>query len=591
MFRRSLPDLRRGAAFIFGLIPHSARRLQNLGQLLALTLMLLPTMASANLGAATDAVTDDNEVDVSVADTELVASDSPAGQSIVIENIEEDAVGETPMDPVAVSAEELISTGDVWERLRNGFRLDLEIDNPYIEVHRQWFIEHQPYIDRMTARAARYLFHTVAEAEKRGLPTELALLPIIESAYDPFAYSPASASGMWQFIPGTGRMFGLRQDWWYDGRRDVVESTRAAYSFLQELSNKFNGDWQLALAAYNAGPGAVQRAIDRNVAEGKPTDFWSLNLPAETRAYVPRFWAIAQLVRAPQRYGVQFPAVVNKPFFREVALNSQIDLAAAAKLAGLPLRELYQLNPGFSRWATSPAGPHRLLIPTSVSEDFEQLVQELPPPQRVVVQRYRVKRGDTLARIAKRFDLTQAELKRLNKLRGNKLPVGRQLVVARASRAPQDYELSQDQRTARLQSLSVRDKDRLKYRTKKGDTLWSVARKHGVSPRALARWNGLGSRDHLQPGRQLVIHRDKNDESTADIVVAKRSTQRSEKRVAAKTKGDKQRIRYEVKKGDTLFSISRRYDVSVKDIQRWNSTHNSIKPGQDLVIYVASNES
>lgn len=501
------------------------------------------------------------------------ATDAPPEEVVTILPTEDTTSAEDEDEPLLPDMHDIAQAGNLWERARSGFKLDLTLDNDRIAAQRNWYAQHQSHLDRVAIRASRYLFHTVSEAEKRGLPTELALLPIIESAYDPFAYSRASAAGIWQFIPGTGKIFGLKQNWWFDGRRDLIESTRAAYDFLTQLQTKF-GSWELALAAYNAGPGAVQRAIDRNVAEGLPTDFWSLRLPAETMSYVPRFLAMAQLIKSPESFGLSLRPVVDQPYFRIVGTNGQIDLAAAASLAGVSLKELYQLNPGFSRWATDPEGPHRLLVPASLPVDFEQQIAALPAPERMIVEHYRVKRGDNLFKIAKHFGVSPAELKRMNKLRTNRVATGSTLVVTRARASSEAYTLSQDQRIARSEKAEAGKTTR--YKVRRGDTLSSVARKSGVSVLQLARLNGLGAKSRLKPGQSLKILKSQQESST---------------RTASRAGGKKntKRISYEVRKGDTLFSIGKRYNVSVKQIRNWNSASRSIRPGQDLVIFVASN--
>ncbi|MEC7119297.1 MAG: transglycosylase SLT domain-containing protein, partial [Pseudomonadota bacterium] len=282
----------------------------------------------------------------------------------------------TDMQAVEGSRLAVLAHGDVWSRMRAGFKMQFNPHHSRIAAQRSWFVTRQSYLDRLTARASRYLHYTVSEAEKRGLPTELALLPVIESSYDPAATSNAAAAGMWQFIPSTGRIYGLKQTDSYDGRRDVIESTRAAYDFLGSLYNQF-GSWELALAAYNAGPGRVQQAIRRNEAAGLPTDYWSLRLPTETMHYVPRFLAVAQIVKNPSQYDVNFPPIANRPHFREVSLNGQVRLADAAQILGITEQDLYVLNPGFRQGVTSFDGPQRLLIPTSLSPNLDLQVQRL----------------------------------------------------------------------------------------------------------------------------------------------------------------------------------------------------------------------
>lgn len=495
----------------------------------------------------------------------------------VLPEVHETELSEDDLALLALNEDALAEDGNLWDRLRSGFGMDLSQDNERIRVQRNWYAQRQDYLDRVAARAARYLHYTVTEAEKRGLPTELALLPIIESAYDPFAYSHAHAAGMWQFIPGTGRIYGLKQNWWYDGRRDIIESTRAAYDFLSSLYEKF-GSWELALAAYNAGPGAVQRAINRNLAAGRPTDFWSLRLPAETMSYVPRFLGMAQLVKSPEEYGVSLRPVRNQPYFREIATAGQIDLVAAAEIAGLSTKELYQLNPGFNRWATDPEGPHRLLVPASLPMDFEMEIATLPAPERVFTEEYQVVAGDTLYSIARRFDLTAAEVRRLNKLRTDTLTPGQTLVISRPRANSDAYVLSHEQRMNQLQARGATASSRrtVRYTVRRGDTLAAVARRHGMSTAELAKRNGLKPSAHLRIGQRLTVQ--------ADAHPARTTAARS--RHADKS-NNAQRIRYQVKPGDTLYSIGQRYNVSVQQIKRWNGTGKRIRPGQGLVLYVA----
>ncbi|WP_433847146.1 LysM peptidoglycan-binding domain-containing protein [Acinetobacter proteolyticus] len=282
----------------------------------------------------------------------------------------EDLLSATDMRAVEGDRLLVLKHGDVWKRMTVGFKMDLNHWDSRIEAQRSWFISRQPYLDRLSARASRYLYHTVKEAERRGMPTELALLPIIESSYDPAATSSAAAAGLWQFIPSTGRIYGLQQTSLYDGRRDVVESTRAAYEFFGSLYNQF-GSWELALAAYNAGPGRIQQAINRNRAAGLPTDYWSLKLPQETMNYVPRFLAVAQIIKNPNAYGVSLPPIANRPHFREVSLAAPLELNQIASITGLSRAELYALNPGYRGEMVDPMSPMRILIPADLSPSID----------------------------------------------------------------------------------------------------------------------------------------------------------------------------------------------------------------------------
>ena len=268
--------------------------------------------------------------------------------------------------------------GDLWNRLRAGYRMNggQPIYNQRIEGQKSWFTSRQDYLNRLTARASRYIYHTVREAERRNIPTELALLPVIESSYDPSGTSSAAAAGLWQFIPSTGRIYGLNQSSTYDGRRDVIESTRAAYDFLTALHNQF-GSWELALAAYNAGPGRVQKAIDANAAQGLPTDYWSLRLPTETMNYVPRFLAVAEIVAKPEQYGVYLPAIANRQHFRSVPVNYGVSLAEVAQLTGVSYDELERLNTALTSGRVDSSGPQRVIIPNDVSLNTDSKLSAL----------------------------------------------------------------------------------------------------------------------------------------------------------------------------------------------------------------------
>ena len=287
----------------------------------------------------------------------------------------EDLLSATDMRAVEGDRLLVLKHGDVWKRMTVGFKMDLTSWHPRVDAQRAWFASRQPYLDRLSARASRYLYHTVKEAERRGMPTELALLPIIESSYDPAATSSAAAAGLWQFIPSTGRIYGLKQTSLYDGRRDVVESTRAAYEFLGSLYNQF-GSWELALASYNAGPGRIQQAINRNKAAGLPTDYWSLKLPEETMNYVPRFLAVAQIIKNPSQYNVNLPPIANRPHFREVNVGAA-SLNEISAITGLSRAELYQLNPGHRADRIDPESPRKILIPADLSPTIDAKLKNL----------------------------------------------------------------------------------------------------------------------------------------------------------------------------------------------------------------------
>ncbi len=333
---------------------------------------------------------------------------------------------EIPADPAPAPSDGEFA--DLFDRMRAGFALPL-LDDPRVERQIDWYAARPEHLGRAFERGRRYLHHIVEELEARDMPRELALLPVVESAFDPFARSPRRAVGFWQFIPGTGRRYGLEQNWWLDDRRDVLAATRAALEHLEDLNREFDGDWLLTLAAYNAGPGNVRRAIQRNRRVGRPTDFFQLRLPPETRAYVPKLLALAQIARGPERFGVELPAIPDAPYFDRVDVGGQVDLGRIANLAGIPLEELRALNPAFNRFATAPDGPHELLVPVPARELLLEALTALPASERVRFARYRVRRGDSLYAIARRYGVSIEGLRAVNRLRGSLIRPGQELLL------------------------------------------------------------------------------------------------------------------------------------------------------------------
>jgi membrane-bound lytic murein transglycosylase D len=463
---------------------------------------------------------------------------------------------------------------DLWHRSRTRFVLERE-SRPRLSREIEWFARNQAYMDRVSDRARLYLHHIVTEVERRDLPGELAMLPVVESAYQPFAYSHARASGIWQFIPSTGRLYGLRYSWWYDGRRDVVESTRAALDYLEKLHAEFDGDWLLALAAYNSGEGNVRKAIRRNQRAGKPTDFWSLKLPRETRSYVPRLLAISAIVADPGGHGLALKPIPDKAYFAATQLDGQIDLALAADMAQVTLEELYLLNPGFSRWATDPEGPHRLLLPVGAVPDFEQRLADLPADERIRWHRHVIRSGDTLGVIAQKYRTSVAALKQANNLRGTTIRQGRSLIVPMASRSLADYRLSADMRRTMRRAIPGSG-NKIVYRVRRGDSLWKIARRFGVSVNKLARWNGLAKRSVLRPGKRLVIYR---GAAPATPKVRKVATVKTPVLPAGASV-------HVVRRGDNLWTIARRYRLPAGKLAEWNRIPGDalLQPGQTLTL-------
>ena len=272
---------------------------------------------------------------------------------------------------------------NLWNLIRDGLVFDNNINRKKVKNKVAWFSRNQQYITRVVGRADPYLYHIVMKLKEREMPLDLALLPIVESAYQPFALSPSRASGIWQFIPSTGKRYGLKQNWWYDGRRDIVASTDAALDYLESLHKRFNGNWFHALAAYNSGEGNVERAIRKNKKLGKNTDFWTLKLPSETRSYVPSLLAIAEVLKNSDKYKINFGEIKNSSYFEVIDVKTQIDLATVSNLSDLTIDEVYLLNPGFNRWATDPSGPHQILIPVGKAQKFKEKLAELPKSERI----------------------------------------------------------------------------------------------------------------------------------------------------------------------------------------------------------------
>jgi len=466
---------------------------------------------------------------------------------------------------------------DVWIRLRNNYSLPA-LENKRIQREVDWYARHPNYMDRVNKRATPYMHYIVSEIEQRGMPGEIALLPIVESAFQPFAYSHGRAAGIWQFIPGTGRNYGLKQNWWYDGRRDVYASTKAALNYLQRLNKIFDGDWMLALAAYNSGEGTVLKAIRRNKKRGKPTDFWSLRLPRETRSYVPRLLAIAKVVANPESHGIKLAPLENKPFFTRVNTKSQIDLALAAEMADISLDELYKLNPGFNRWATAPKGPHYLLIPVDKANAFESKIASLPNSQRMRWKHHKVKSGETLSHIADKYRISVALLKDSNQLRRNLIRKGQNLIIPVASKTARTYRLSETQRKQKILSSPKSGRNKIVHTVRSGDNLWDISRKYKVNVRALAKWNAMAPRDVLQRGQKLIIW-------TKNSKVARAANLPSQ---LPRNKPIMQRINYVVRRGDSLARIASRFRVRVTDLVRWNTIKKNkyLQPGQRIKLFV-----
>lgn len=441
----------------------------------------------------------------------------------------------------------------LWSRIRAGFLLDpAAIDNPRVDQQRLLFTSQPRYFQSSSARSQLYLHYVVEQIDARGMPQELALLPFVESSYNPMAYSSSHAAGLWQFIPSTGELFSLRQDGWYDGRRDVTASTQAALDYLSSLSETFGGDWLLALAAYNCGPGCVSRAMKRNRELGLPTDYWNLQLPQETMNYVPKLLAMAQVIESPTAYGALLPEVKDEPYFAEVTIEHQLDLHKAAELASITPEELIRLNPAFKQRVITPKGPYQLLVPIVTADQFIAGLADLPANEYVSFLRHHVRPGDTLSKIASHYQVSVSAIKQANEMDGNTILVGQTLMLPGATdSAPQG-------RAARAVATAAP----LTYKVQPGDSLWAIAKRHGLSVNAITRDNGL-STPALRVGQQLILASTGEDGGVAG-----------------------RKVVYTVKPGDSLYSIAREFKVQIDHIRDWNQLGSVLRPGQQITLHL-----
>ena len=486
----------------------------------------------------------------------------------------------------------------VWERLLSLYSLP-DIQNPRIDRELYWYLDHPASLAILQQRAEPYLNHILDEIEAKNIPGELALLPVVESAFVPDAYSKADASGLWQFIPSTGREYGLQQNSWYDGRRDIYASTKAATTYLKELSQEFEGDWLLALASYNCGKGRVRKSIERNEYRDLPTDYWSLDLPEETEDYVPRLLAIAKLFAHADEYNVHLQHIPNRPYFEVIDIKSPLDLHKAAKLANTPLYAFLKLNPGFNRSSTAPEGPHRLLVPVGQAQAFKRNLAMLPYSERVTIKQfddeqvayvrpqemhqekpvptrwdvapkilptqYKVKYGDNLASIANRNNTTIKMLRMANNLDSNTVRSGTRLHIP--------SQASSDTVPSFTKASKTKSPSSQVYAVKKGDTFFNISQRFSVTPKDIANWNNVTLKTALIPGRKLTIKSINPQLASASSSI--------------------RLVTYTVGKGDSLIQISRKFNVSTADLRKSNAATlvRGLRPGQKLKIIVDNNQS
>lgn len=392
---------------------------------------------------------------------------------------------------------------DVWEVLRNQMSLPHETSQPAVQEQIRWLAAHPHYMQEVARKSEPYIYHILTEIKNRGLPGELALIPIIESAFDPFAYSGAGAAGLWQIMPETAKDLGLKRDWWFDGRRSVRSSTDAALNYLQYLKKYFNGNWILAIAAYDAGEGTIGRSIKANVRKGSTPNFWALPVPKETRAYIPRLLALAEIIKNPERYKIKLHPIPYIPYFTEVNVGSQIDLNHAAKLAGISYNEFIKLNPGFNRWTTDPnQSQHKILIPKEKVQHFHRNLAKIPQDKKSQWVRYVIQKHDTLASIAKRSQTTVTVLKKLNNLQSHTVKPGLSILVP--GKNPTGTFQKNTATSLPLATPTLRKK-RVVHIVQPHENFNILEKKYGVLASEIRVWNKLHKNSTLKKGQQLVI--------------------------------------------------------------------------------------
>ncbi len=474
-------------------------------------------------------------------------------------------------EPAPVISEDIEPAGPViphyntiWDRVVDRFALES------CEAHQgaiswaKWYASKPDYMARIFKRAEPWLYYIAGEVEKRNMPGEFVLLPVIESAFDPFAFSRGRAVGTWQFIAETGKRYGMKQNWWYDGRRDVYSATQSALNYLQDMADMFEGDWLLAMAGYNSGEGRVGRLIKKQRAAGKPTDYWSLKLPRETRGYVPKLLGLQCLFSDPEKYGVQLPDFPNEPFIKLVELETQADLVITAELAGMPVEKLFRLNAGFNRWATAPEGPYHLVMPLANAARIEDKLELLAIDALMRWDQITVRKGDTLGKLAQEYHMPLSVLRDANEGSGDLIRVGQKLRLPREGidRIDPLYASA----ASELQSLQARlvAPARSTHRIRPGESLSVIARRYRVSVGNLQRWNNISNPHAIRAGQSLLIFQ----QQVAPAGKAGSTT------------------RYTVQRGDTLWDIAKKYRIKMNDLMRWNNLNarSILQPGQRLNV-------
>lgn len=463
------------------------------------------------------------------------------------------------IEPFPLQLAEPLPHTEIWDELADQFHL-IEQHHDSFQNYLAFYLNNTKHLERVSVRAQPYLYFIMDEIRNREMPYEVAMLPVIESAFYPYARSSKRAGGLWQFIPSTGRIYGLKQDWWFDGRQDVYMSTHAALDFLQSLYKLNNEDWLLAFASYNAGYGRIQQATARlkRIKPNAEVNYWTIRpyLPRETRHYVPQLLAVSYLIKNREKYNLTIQDVPNEPYLTYIELDRQMDLNKAAELAGLSKEMMKHLNPGYLKSVTPPDGPHHLLIPNSHKEAFEQkLAENSTDIFNIRWQRHQIVAGDSLGTIAQRYSTSIGEIRRLNNLKGNIIVAGRTLLIPiPASQAHKHTQFAQAAKNEELNGKSFRT-----HYVQRGESLWTISNYYGLDTSLLAQWNNLNPRAPIRVGQRLEIRSNKYGHT----------------------------VQHTVKDGESLWLIARRYQVTIRDITRWNkiSSSNTLRPGTELTIW------
>ncbi len=444
----------------------------------------------------------------------------------------------------------------IWDEMHDQFHL-ASANLGHYDSQLTYFEKNPGYLNRVSKRSKPYLHFILSEVQKRDMPYEMALLPIVESSFQPTAYSEQSAVGLWQFIPSTAHLCGLDKNWWYDGRQDTIQSTQAALDYLQKLYALNNNDWLLALASYNAGIGNVYKAIKqykkKHTSEDVQPTFWEIKpyLPKETQNYVPQLLAVSYIINQADDWGIELEPIENSPFFTEVELDQQITLSEAAKLSGISKELFGILNPGYLRPTTPPKGPFNILLPVEHVADFKHLLATETNLFDIQWMRHKIKPGDSLGLIAEKYHTSRKAIQNLNGLKDNRIRAGKTLLIP----VPTQYADKVERFTNKSQYKGVKKI----HTVASGDSLWRISRYYNVDTRTLCRWNNIGIQTPLRKGQKLEIRSARYDN----------------------------KFTYTLKKGESLWTVAKKYNVSTDSLIRWNNIKQSeiIQPCTQVTVW------